>query len=185
MITNLTNALVWAAEDVYLDESGEVMIGVEQGRSTQHGKVVTMERSSGGTKTDDTVSIFMLQFHVDLCRMYRDIKAQFFCGERSARVGMKYTSDPIVNGFYTAAWQGGVRRKPAVFPHSFWGSSRSVQGNVQDVFGDRRPPEGIRQHSEEGRNHQPQGGPCDGSQGACCDGPHKEDSGHVLRSGKD
>ena len=39
MITNLTNALVWAAEDVYLDESGEVMIGVEQGRSTQQGNV--------------------------------------------------------------------------------------------------------------------------------------------------
>ena len=74
MVTNLTNEMLWSAEDVYLDESGEVMIGVGQGKGTRHGKVVTLIRSSGGTKTDETVSIFMLTFHVDLCRMYRDIK---------------------------------------------------------------------------------------------------------------
>ena len=96
MVTNLTNEMLWSAEDVYLDESGEVMIGVGQGKGTRHGKVFAMERSSGGTKTDETVSIFMLTFHVDLCRMYRDIKARFFSGERSSWVGIEHLWDPIV-----------------------------------------------------------------------------------------
>lgn len=86
VVAELTNGMIWSAEDVYLDADGKVHIGVGGGDRQPNGRVVTMQRSSGATKTEETVSIYINTYHLNLCRMYRDMKEWFFSGERSSRV---------------------------------------------------------------------------------------------------
>ena len=80
--------MMWAAQDVYIDDEGRVRIGFmledeETGR-TPDGKVITLTYSTGGTKTENTVSAYINAFQWKLCMMYRDLKAAF--GEREAKV---------------------------------------------------------------------------------------------------
>ena len=86
VITELKNGMVWSAEKVYKDSDGNIHVGVLRADKECIGKVVTMQKSSGATKTDETVSIFFDKNSLILLNMYRDIKNWFFTSTRSSKV---------------------------------------------------------------------------------------------------
>lgn len=84
VITELKNNMVWSSEKVYKDSDGKMHIGGLRSEEECIGRVVTMERSSGATKNDRSVSIFFDKNSYNLCHMYRELKAWFFKESRVA-----------------------------------------------------------------------------------------------------
>ena len=83
----VTNQMIWSAEDVHKDSQGNIHVGNFGGRGRENiGKVVTLQWSSGATKTEETVSLYLSPYYLDLCRMYKEIKKWFFSGDRTAKV---------------------------------------------------------------------------------------------------
>ena len=103
VISELTNRMVWAAEEVYRSPDKEIHVGKTQKDGWENiGRVVTMQRSSGATKTEETVSVYINPFCWSLCRMYGDIKKWFFDGQRAAKMKGKGDNEPDARFFLSA-----------------------------------------------------------------------------------
>ena len=75
-----------SAECVFKDSEGNLHVG----KTTDGeliGRVITMQSSSGATKTKDTVSIYIDMDCYKICRMYEDIKNWYFQGDKKKKVG--------------------------------------------------------------------------------------------------
>ena len=86
VISKLTNAMLWSAELVYKDDNGQLHIGVNRPDDESIGRVVTLHKSSGATKTDESVSIYIDTTGYRLMNMYSDVKQWYFQGRRAAKV---------------------------------------------------------------------------------------------------
>ena len=86
VISHLTNEMFSSAECVFKDSEGNLHVG----KTTDGeliGRVITMQSSSGATKTKDTVSIYIDMDCYKICRMYEDIKNWYFQGDKKKKVG--------------------------------------------------------------------------------------------------
>ena len=85
--STLTNRHIWKADKVFQDnETGEGFVGIGGEGRKEIGKAVTLQQSSGATKTGNTISVYLDQFTMRLLNTYRDVKKFFFVGRKKARV---------------------------------------------------------------------------------------------------
>ena len=108
----VTNQMIWSAEDVYKDREGNIHVGNYGCRGMENiGKVITMQWSSGATKTEETVSLYLSPYHLNMCRMYKDIKRWFFAGDKATKVRSD-TRIRHANAIFFCSWKAGARTSP-------------------------------------------------------------------------
>ena len=86
VVSELTNRMMWSSDLVFKDKEGNIKFGSTKETAVNIGRVVTMQKSSGATETDETVSIYLNLEAINLMWMYREMKNWFFSDKKRSKV---------------------------------------------------------------------------------------------------